>query len=203
MGAVLVTSMVVVANVTGAVMVLPQVVRLRRGGVTHGVSAAWAGVGAAMNAWWVAYGVAVGVWALIPVTAVGVVLYAVIIGHLVRINGLCVCPQVAVGVVSLGSVPLAALVIGGWSAAGVAMGVSYGVQFAPAAWTALRSERLDGLSVQTWVLAWVEAVAWFGYGIVVADPALTIGGAGGTLMSSIILGAIAVRSQPSACPATA
>ena len=49
--------MLVVANVMGAGMIVPQVARLNRLKTTEGISAAWIGVGLAMNLWpgWVGF----------------------------------------------------------------------------------------------------------------------------------------------------
>ena len=41
-----------------------------------------------------------------------------------------------------------------------------------------------------------SAVAWLGYGLVRADPAITLGGAGGGVMASVILVALAAERLP-------
>ncbi len=194
MGTVLLTSTVVVANVTGATMVLPQVLRLRRGQRVDGVSPLWVGAGMATNVWWAAYALHQQVWGLAPVTAVGAVLYSVIAAQYAAIAGPTVVPRFVAGALGSSVAPAAALVVAGMPAAGVVLGFSYAVQFAPAAWTARRAERVDGVAPITWVLAWVEAAAWFGYGAAIGDAALVIGGAGGALMSSLVLISVLGRS---------
>ena len=87
----------------------------------------------------------------------------------------------------LGLVPVAFLLVRGWAAAGLAIGLSYGIQFLPAVLTAFSSEQVKGIAPTTWVLALVEAVVWFAYGTSTGDPALLVGGGGGTIMASLIL----------------
>ncbi len=205
MGTFVLSAVVVVANITGASMVLPQVLRLRRGQRVDGVSPLWVGVGMATNVWWVAYALHQQVLGLAPVTAIGAVLYSVIAVEFSRIVGPAVVPRFVLGGVGSSVAPAAALLLSGMPAAGVVLGLSYAVQFAPAAWTALRAERADGVAPTTWALAWVEAVAWFGYGSAVADPALIIGGAGGAIMSSLILASLLgdVAKRPRSLPSRA
>lgn len=181
------TVLLVIANVAGAGMIVPQVVRLRRHSVVEGLSGAWIGVGLTMNLWWVAYAVNEGLWGIVPVSISGLALYAIIASQLNRIVGAEALYPLAVGGLTIGVVPVPFLLIGGWPAAGLAIGLCYGVQFAPAALTALRSERLDGMSPTTWMLAWIEAAIWLSYGAATNDAALLVGGAGGTLMASVIL----------------
>lgn len=187
MGTIILSSVVVLANVTGAGMVVPQVLRLRRGQRVDGVSPIWVGVGMAANVWWVAYGVHEHVWGLVPVTAIGAVLYSVIAVQFSRIAGPSAVPRFALGALAATVLPAAALMRYGMPAAGVVLGFSYAAQFAPAAWAALRAPSVAGVAPATWALAWVEAVAWFVYGSAIADAALVIGGLGGALMSSVIL----------------
>ncbi len=99
MTAVLITTMLVVANVMGAGMAYPQAARLVRQRSTAGVSGVWAGVSLSMNLWWLAYGLAEGLWGLVPVSAVAAVLYGVIIVAYVRAAGRSTIPGVAAGLV--------------------------------------------------------------------------------------------------------
>ena len=87
MSPIVLSSMLVVANIMGAGMIVPQVVRLRRYRNTRGISASWIGVGLAMNLWWVAYGLASGLWGIIPVSAVAFLLYLVMTAQYAGING--------------------------------------------------------------------------------------------------------------------
>lgn len=188
MYAFIVPVLLVIANVLGAGMIVPQVVRLHRQADTDGLSGAWVGVGLAMNGWWLAYGLQAQLWGLIPVSAVAGVLYAVIALQLISLLGVAAALRsLATGAVGLGIIPAPFLLSGGWTAAGVAIGFCYGLQFAPAALTAVRSERLAGISAGTWIMAWVEAAIWIVYGLSISDWALTIGGSAGAAMASIIL----------------
>ena len=192
---VLIITLVVIANVLGSAMAYPQAAKLVRTGNAEGVSPIWAGVSVSMNLWWLAYGLAEELWGLVPVSAVAAVLYAVVIVAYVRAAGRSSIGGVAVGLFVLGMAPLPFLLAGGWTVAGLAIGLCYGMQLVPAVVAACRSRELDGLAPSTWIMAWVEAVIWLVYGWFVADLALLAGGASGALMSAIILGRLAATGH--------
>lgn len=191
----LVPTLLVVANLTGAGMIVPQVVRLARTHRLDGVSLPWAGVGIAMNLWWLAYAVAEQVWGIAPVSLGGLVLYAVIVGQVLQIRGIGASRDIVVGAVGIAWLPVVGLLAGGWPGAGLAIGLCYAIQFAPAAWEAMRAANVDGIAPLTWILAWVEAAIWFGYGLHLGDGALIAGGGGGTVMATVILAARTIRSS--------
>ncbi len=90
----------------------------------------------------------------------------------------------ATGLFVLGLAPFPFLLAGGWRVAGLAIGLCYGMQLVPAVVAACRSRELDGLAPSTWIMAWIEAVIWLVYGLLVLDPALLAGGASGTIMAA-------------------
>lgn len=182
----LLTVLLVVANVLGAAMAAPQAVRLVRTKSTAGVSSVWVGVSIAMNLWWLVYGVATSLWALVPISVVAVALYVVIAVTLIRLRRGHTSVEVLLGSM-IGLVPLPALAIGGWDAAGVAIGVGYGLQLAPAVIAAYRTRELHGVAPGTWIMAWIESAIWFVYGLVVIDPALLVGGASGVVFPTLLL----------------
>lgn len=187
--------LLIVANVMGTGMIVPQVVRLRRRGVGDGVSGIWVGVGVALNSWWVLYAVQAPVWGILPVSVAGVSLYSVLALLYSEIVGRRAYRSLALGAFGLGMVPLPFLVVQGWSAAGLAIGLSYGLQFGPAAISAIRSVDVAGISTTTWVMAWIEAAIWLVYGAAIGDPALLVGGGGGALMALIILVRLLVGTE--------
>jgi uncharacterized protein with PQ loop repeat len=87
--------------------------------------------------------------------------------------------------------PLPALLVGGWEAAGLAIGLSYGIQLAPAVFAAFRTRELDGVSPGTWVISLVEAVLWLAYGAMISDIALLAGGTAGVVMATAMLSRLA------------
>lgn len=197
----LLATTVVAANVLGASMAFPQARRLARTRVVDGVSPAWVGVSVAMNAWWLAYGLAQSLWGLVPVSLISLLLYGSIASVVLSTAGRAAVPGVLAGALGLGALPLPALLLGGWSAAGLAIGVGYGVQLAPAVVTSYRTRQLDGVAPGTWVIAWVEAALWSTYGMAVIDPALLVAGAAGVAMASLILVRLAtVQRRPWARP---
>ena len=187
--------LVVVATVLGSWMAFPQARRIARTRRVDGVSSTWIGVSLAINGWWLTYGLVVGVWALIPVSVVSLLLYGVMAWCFVRTVGRPALPGMALGVFGLGMVPLPFLVVGGWELAGVAVGLSYGVQLLPAVVASLRTSVLSGVSSATWIIAFVEAALWLVYGLGVGDIALILAGSVGMALASVILARLAVTGH--------
>jgi len=169
--------------------------RIARTRQVDGVSATWIGVSLGINAWWLTYGIAEHVWALVPVSLVSLALYGVMaVGYLAAV-GRDSLPGFALGVFGLGMIPLPFLLVGGWASAGVVVGLCYGVQLLPAVVAACRTSALTGVSAATWLIALVEAVVWFAYGMGVGDAALVIAGVVGAAMASVILARLAVTGH--------
>lgn len=179
--------LVALANVLGVGMIVPQVLKIQRSHDFDGVSGVWVGVGIAMNLWWVAYAVQAQLWGLVPVSIGAIVLYSIIGVQFFKLVGAAAHRSLAFGALGFGSIPLPFLVLFGWQAAGLAIGFSYGLQFAPAVVAALRSDQLGGISSVTWSMALAEAVIWLVYGVSEGDQALMVGGGGGALMALTIL----------------
>jgi uncharacterized protein with PQ loop repeat len=191
----LLTLIVVVATVLGSWMAFPQARRIARTRRVDGVSPTWIGVSLAINGWWLTYGLVVGVWALVPVSVVSLLLYGVMGWFYVRSAGRSALPGLALGVFGLGMVPLPFLIVGGWGLAGVAVGLSYGVQLLPAVVASLRTSVLSGVSSATWIIAFVEAGLWLVYGLGVGDVALTLAGIVGMACATVILVRLAVTGH--------
>jgi uncharacterized protein with PQ loop repeat len=186
---------VVAATLLGSWMAFPQARRIARTRRVDGVSSTWIGVSLAINGWWLTYGLVVGVWALVPVSMVSLLLYGVMGWYYVRSVGRPALPGLALGVFGLGMVPLPFLFVGGWALAGVAVGLSYGVQLLPAVVASLRTSVLSGVSSATWIIAFVEAALWLVYGLGVGDLALTLAGAVGMAFAAIIVTRLAVTGN--------
>jgi uncharacterized protein with PQ loop repeat len=185
------------ASVLGAGMAFPQAVRLFKTRCADGVSATWIGVSLAINAWWAAYAMAVSLWALLPVCLVSFIVYSWIAVVYVDVIGQARIRAIFGGAVGLGLVPLPVLLIAGWEVAGVAVGLCYGLQLAPAVVASMRTRDLAGVSAATWILSFVEGVLWLAYGFGVADWALIAGGVSGIVMAGTILGRlVATDSEP-------
>jgi uncharacterized protein with PQ loop repeat len=191
------------ANVLGGAMAFPQARRLARTRRPEGVSPAWVGISVAMNMWWLAYGIAAERWALVPVSVISVCLYGAIGAALLATVGRSCGRELLLAFAALALAPLPFLLIGGWPAAGVAIGVGYGVQLLPAVISAFRSDDLRGVSAGTWLIAGAESLLWAVYGLIVADSALVIAGVAGVLMSAIILLRLALTGHLNRSPAVA
>lgn len=189
--------LVISGNVLGAGMIVPQVLRLRQRSTTEGVSAVGVGVGIAQNVWWVTYGLqAEAAFGIVPVSVAGVVLYGTIAVQLIGIDGRSSVAPILGGLTGIGLVPFIPYLLANLHTTGVVIGLLYTVQFAPAAIAAVRTSDPVGLSAATWSMAWSEAVIWFAYGLIVGDPALAVGGAGGSLLAGIILVRVVTTRQP-------
>jgi uncharacterized protein with PQ loop repeat len=187
--------LVIVATVLGSWMAFPQARRIARTRRVEGVSATWIGVSLAINGWWLTYGLVAGVWALVPVSIISLLLYGVMAWFFVLSVGRAAVPGLALGVFGLGMLPLPFLLIGGWELAGVAVGLSYGVQLLPAVVASLRTSVLSGVSSTTWIIAALESMLWLAYGLGVGDVALTLAGLVGVVMASVILVRLAVTGH--------
>lgn len=192
---VVLTILLAIANIMGAGMIVPQVLRIRRRRSADGLSAAWVGVGIGLNAAWVVYGTAEQLWGLLPVSLGAGALYVVMAGQLVGLDGRQVLGGLGRGIAVATVIPAVALLAGGWTAAGLTVGLAYAVQFAPATIAALRSTSIAGIAPLTWTMALVEALIWLTYGLATADVALQVGGSGGALMAAVILGRVAVGNR--------
>lgn len=192
---ILIITLVVIANVLGSAMAYPQAAKLLRTGNPEGVSAIWAGVSVSMNMWWLVYGVANSLWGLVPTSAIATALYAVIVVAFVRSVGRSAFGGLAFGALVFGLVPLPVLLVAGWSAAGVTIGLCYGMQLLPAVVAAFRTTDLSGVAAGTWIMAWVEGAIWGAYGLFVVDGALLIGGVAGVSMATLMLVRLAMTGH--------
>jgi len=190
-----VTLIAIAATVLGSWMAFPQARHLLRTRRVDGVSPVWIGVSTAINGWWIAYGLAAEVWVLLPVAIISLLLYATMAAAYVAAVGRPAWAGLAAGVVGLGMVPLPFLVLGGWTAAGIALGLGYGLQLLPAVVAACRSDALGGIAPGTWLTAWGEAALWLAYVVIVPDLALALAGAMGLTMASVILVRLAVTGH--------
>ena len=178
---------VVSASVLGSGMALPQAFRLAKTRNVEGVSATWIGVSMAINTWWLAYALAASLWALVPVSLISLAVYVAMAALYLHTVGRVAVPGFALGMFGLGMMPMPALVFGGWAVAGLAIGLGYGIQLAPAVIAAYRSRELDGVSSGTWILSFAEGLLWLVYGVGIADVALLVGGMAGVVMAGAIL----------------
>lgn len=187
---------VAAANLLGAAMALPQARKLSRDRRIHGVSVTWAAASITVNAWWIGYGLGVGDIGIVPVSVVSVMAYVVIVASVVRFSPapplVTLRPALAATAV-LNAIPVGALVVADWTTTGIVLGALYGVQLAPAVLGAYRSPDVSGVSVTTWVIAFVEAALWGVYGAAIADVGLLALAATGVSMSSLVLARLFVR----------
>lgn len=190
-----VTLIAIAATVLGSWMAFPQARRLLRTRQVDGVSPVWIGVSTAINGWWIAYGLAAEVWVLLPVATISFLLYATMAAAYVAAVGRSGWVGIVAGVAGPGMVPLPFLLMGGWTAAGVALGLGYGLQLLPAVVAACRSDALGGIAAATWLTAWGEAALWLVYVVIVPDLALGLAGAMGLTMASVILVRLAVTGH--------
>ncbi|NNE13240.1 MAG: hypothetical protein HKN41_13450 [Ilumatobacter sp.] len=182
----------VAANVLGAAMAVPQAVKLYRTRCSEGISLSWAVISATVNAGWGWYGIGVGDLGIVPVSVVSVLAYLLITLLIVRHGRPAIlAPTLAV----VGATAVVALAgwLGGWAAAGIALGGLYAVQLSPAVVSVYRAVDVRGVSVSTWLIALVEAVLWGGYGLARVDIGLLALAVSGVSMSALVLARLVVR----------
>ncbi len=195
------TLLLVVANVFGVAMIVPQLAKLARGGSVEGISARWIGASIALNGGWAVYATSRQLWGMVPVSVGAGLLYVVMEVLLYRRSGPKTLRPVAEGIIGALFAPMIGYAVGGLSGMGLALAVSYGVQFSPAVWEAYRAPSVEGISATTWVMALVEAAVWLTYGFNESDTALVLGGLGGLVCTLAILAALVVRRGPQPPPA--
>lgn len=177
------SAVAVAGTAIAVVMVVPQLVRVRRHGVA-GISGAAAGCGALNAAGWVLYAVATGRWPLAVASAVPATGSALVAGVVLVCAGAGRWLAIVVGWAAVLGVCAA---VGGWSALGVALGASVAVSYAPQVVAAWRCADLAGLSPGTWLLAGAEGVLWGAFGLVISDVALVLWGTVATCGSVAVL----------------
>lgn len=190
------TLVVIAANVLGGAMAVPQAWKLLTTGRLQGVSLTWAALSATVNAWWGGYGIAIADRAIVPVSVISVTVYLVIAVVIVRSSPAAGLRSAAsgLGVASAVSlVPAAAIVLGGWLVAGVALGALYGVQLAPAVIAVYRTADVSGVAAATWVMALAEAALWGVHGISGGDVGIVTLAATGVVMSALVLARLVLR----------
>ena len=183
----LLTIVALTATAIGSATAMPQARRLARTRRVDGVSPTWIGVSVALNGWWIAYAVASELWLLLPVTVSSLTLYTITGVFYLRTVGTTALPAIATGALVLGMIPLPFLLVGGWGAAGLALGLSYGVQLLPAMIRVLRTDALAGIAAGTWAIVWSEALLWLIYGLGVSDVALVTSGVAGVSIAGVVL----------------
>lgn len=190
------TLVVIAATALGGAMAVPQAWKVLRTRSTQGVSGVWAAVSLTVNVWWGAYAFGVDDIAIFPVAAISVMAYLVIAVAIVRFGDDApgrLLAAMAAGSIGIAAVPLVALALGGWSAAGVVLGMLYGVQLSPAVVAVYRAADVSGVSAATWVLALAEAVLWGMYGFARIDHGIVALAITGTAASTLVLARLFVR----------
>jgi len=176
---------VIVATILAVGSLVPQAVRLLRTHDIVGGSVLWTALGGVTNLAWFAYALARELWAGVPATLATACVYGFLFVTLVRFGG-------RTGAATLGGAAWAVLLVsvtlvGGWSALGAVLGLSYAVQVAPSLWTAWRTYAPTGISPGTWLLFLIQVVLWGYYGVEEQDWAIKGFAVIGILSSSLML----------------
>jgi uncharacterized protein with PQ loop repeat len=192
---------VILATILAVGSLVPQALRLLRTRDIAGVSVLWTALGTITNLAWFAYALARGLWAGVPATLATAAFYGFLFVTLVRFGGR---PGAALrGGIAWAVLLTAVTVIGGWSALGALLGVSYAVQIAPSLWTAWRTYAPTGIAPGTWVLFLVQVVLWGYYGVEEQDWAIKGFALTGIVSSVLMLLRWTMTRSRTAQPATA
>ena len=193
----LVSLAVVVASILGVGMLIPQAVNMALRREFNGVSPSWIGGGVAINGGWIAYAVTADLPGLLPVSLGAALLYCWM-AVMSRKQPFAVVMWIVVSALVLAALFVAAAILAGVAGVGTVVASLYAGQFAPAAWSALTSRNVSGVSVLTWVMAVAEAAIWAVYGLAQDDRNLVIGGAGAVVMSTVVIISVlrSARARP-------
>lgn len=153
---------VVLAAISTAAFLVPQIFKLVRTRDTAGISTTWPALGFAINVGWFSYMISQQLWVSIAPPAITFTAYGVTLWALRR-AGRDIAPTYLRGAGA--AVALVAItIVGGWTVLGVALGLSYGAVLAPSVWTAYRTASPSGIAPLTWWIGAVEALLWGSFG---------------------------------------
>lgn len=181
---------VIAATVATLTFLVPQIVKLVRTGDSAGVSTTWPAIGFLSNLGWAVYFIHEALWASVAAPVGAFAGYGVTLWVLARIGRPLGASYARGGVFTAVLVAITAAF--GWTALGVALGLSFGVMMAPTLWTAYRTPDPSGISPGTWWLGVVEALLWGFYGWHYADAGII------TFSITALAGAIAMLARYSA-----
>lgn len=153
---------VVLATISTASFLLPQIIKLVRTRDTSGVSSTWPALGFVINMGWFAYMISQRLWVSIAPPFITFVAYGVTLWALRR-AGRDIKSSYRKGLGAVVVLTVIAL-IGGWGMLGVTLGLSYGVVVGPSIWTAYHTTKPSGIAPLTWWIGAVEALLWGAFG---------------------------------------
>ena len=190
-----------VATVLAAVYLGPQIWRLWHTRNPDGVSPTWACFGTVINAAWIVYLVAEELWPALVATVIVVASYLTTAYLVLRLR-----PRAAPGAIGRAAIVAVGLtlvaVLFGWTALGIVLGLSYGLQVAPSVWSAYAVDDPAGISLPTWWLGLAQAVLWGIYAVGVADAGIITYAVIGVVSSAAIIGRVTLTRRPRPVPAT-
>jgi uncharacterized protein with PQ loop repeat len=184
------------ATVLATVAAIPQLHRVARTGDGRGVSVTSALLGIGSELAWLSYASQAGLWSALPEAALMTIANTVLAVALVR-RGASAGRALVAGLAWLGALATISTV-GGHTALGAVLGVTYAVQVAPAVWTVWRTSSPSGVVASTWALIGLEGLLWGAYGAHHADPAVLIFAATATAASAATLARKVQVSRPAA-----
>jgi uncharacterized protein with PQ loop repeat len=162
-----------VATAIELVRAVPQLARLLRTRDVHGVSADSAATSSVVSAGWATYGVLTSQPVVILASGASAVMFALVTLAALRFGrrpGEMRATPVWLAVLA------AAGLMGGARGLGLLLPVSVLVANGPQLLVALRERDLSGLSLGTWLLSVLEALAWGGYGLYASDRSILVYG---------------------------
>jgi len=176
----------ILATVLAAVAALPQLRRVAAGDGL-GVSLSGAALGVVNESVWVAYATSERLWSAVPEAGLMATTNLLLVVWLLRAGATGRRRAAAAAVLWAGTLAVVEAV-GGAAGLALVLGAAYGVQVAPAVWTAWRTVSPSGLATSTWAFVLVESALWGCYGVHHGDPATTTLGVVGVVAGSAIVG---------------
>ena len=190
-------SLPLVAAVLAVPQFLPQLSRVRRSGMTAGVSWTWAALTSVNNAAWLGYFALSEFWtALIPAISATVLAGGLAVVLARHGNGIPTRTAVLVG--AWAAVLLIAVTAFGLAGLGTALAAAFLSQVTPSVWTVYRSDDTTGVSRGTWLLIFGELLCWGAFGLHEHDTRLIVLGSTGVVASLLVLARVSVPRAPRA-----
>ena len=166
----LATIAVVAATTASVALLIPQIVKLVRTGDSAGVSSVWPSLGFVSNIGWLSYMVSQGFWIATLAPLAATITYAVTLRALAA-TGRAMRASYVNGL-AWGALLVVIGLVGGWITLGVVLGLTYGVQLAPAVVSAYRTANPSGIAAGTWWIGLVEALLWGYFGLFHRNPGI-------------------------------
>lgn len=164
---------------------LPQLKKISRTGDVAGLTLAWPSLTAINNAAWIVYFLSVGYGSAIVPNAV-VVLTSVWLARSIA-HRTSTEPTIIIALAGWATVLAFTAIAGGPAALSIPLTVAFLVQSLPSVWSSYTTKWPTGVSAATWSFVGLEMACWLAFALARHDAALTVLGASGITISTLMV----------------